>query len=41
VLSALEEHGRPTQMARRLLVHFEEVQATHVADLVEELARCA
>jgi hypothetical protein len=44
VLVTLEEHGRPTQVARKLLAQFEDVQAMHVADrdrLVHELARCA
>jgi hypothetical protein len=41
VAVALEEHGHPTQVARKLLAQFEDVQAMHVADrLLDELARC-
>ena len=44
LLMTLEEHGHPTQVARKLLAQFEDVQAMHVADrdrLVDELAQCA
>ena len=42
LLATLEEHGHSTNIARKLLVQFEAVQAMHVADrdrLVDELAR--
>ena len=43
LLATLEEHGHSTEMAKKLLLQFENAQIMHIADrdrLLEELAHC-